>query len=298
MSEHVKTSDVGPGGCEAALLALGRISIVGQPIGEVLEQVARLARGIIPCVEDAAVTLTSSARPHMAVSTGRLGRDLDERQQEAGAGPSLDVAASGGRIVIDGISAETAYPEFAREAALRRVTRSIFLGLTLGTRTVGGLSLYGCHDEPWDDAAVQVATTFAGYAAVAVANAVTLADALDEAAGLRAAAEARTVVEQLHSRDGEHVRHPSVSGTSALVDVCGGGALAAGVALAEVSTTTLWTEYIGLGGSMPLQRLRRYLDGVQAWPEIEHDLAAHALNERLWDAGMNSAVAYADDLTG
>ena len=96
--------------------------------------------------------------------------------------------------------------------------------------------------------------------------------------------------------DCENNRRLSGASRRAVTHVCGGDALAVGIALAGQSAADAWTAYIGLGGSMPLERLRQYLHGDSTWPDIEHDVAAHALNEHLWDIGVGSAVAYADEL--
>ena len=195
MSQSKSFGD-GTNGYAAALLALGRIPLATRPLGEVLEQVARLAKDTIPGVDDASVTLIKDARPHTAAFTGPVAIDLDERQYKAGFGPCLDAAISGDRIVIKDMSAERTYKEFAQAAARQGVTQSISLGLPFGSTTVGGINLYGLHSEPYDDSAVDMATTFAGYAAVALANAAALADAVEEAAGLHAAMETRAVIEQ------------------------------------------------------------------------------------------------------
>lgn len=45
---------------------------------------------------------------------------------------------------------------------------------------MGGLNLYARHEKPFDPSTVELAETFAGYAAIALANAAALADATAE----------------------------------------------------------------------------------------------------------------------
>jgi GAF domain-containing protein len=172
-------------------------TVIGdQPLGAVLERIARLATEEIPGVDEASVTLLKNGKARSAAFTGALAVDLDERQYETGFGPCLDAAVSGATVAVPDMSAETTYAAFAQEAARRGVTHSMSVGLPIGTSTVGGLNLYGLRGDPYGDVAIDGARTFAGVAAIAVANAAALADAVEEAEGLRAAMQTRAVIEQ------------------------------------------------------------------------------------------------------
>ncbi len=80
------------------------------------------------------------------------------------------------------------------------------------------------------------------------------------------------------------------------MDVDGGVALAVGVALTKLSAPAVWARYYGLGGRLSRGRLDAYMAGTELWPDLEHDIACHAVNEALWDSGIGSAVAYAREL--
>jgi GAF domain-containing protein len=179
----------------AAHLALG-VAVAEEPVGAVLERVAVLAKEIIPGVDEASVTLLKNGKPRTIAFTGPLAVHLDERQYERGFGPCLDAAVSGSLITIPDMTAETTYKDFAEVAARQGVTHTLSMGLPIGTRTVGGLNLYGTRSEPYDDSSIELASAFAGYAAIAVANAAALTDAVDEVAGLRTAMQTRAVIEQ------------------------------------------------------------------------------------------------------
>jgi GAF domain-containing protein len=179
----------------AARLALG-LGVAREPVGTVLERVAGLAKDVIPGVDEASVTLIKNGKPRTVAFTGSLAVHLDERQYEQGFGPCLDAAVSGALIIIPDTRSEPTYKDFAETAARQGVTHTLSMGLPIGTSTIGGINLYGSNGEPYDDAAVEVAGTFAGYAAIAVANAAALADALDEVAGMRTAMQTRAVIEQ------------------------------------------------------------------------------------------------------
>jgi GAF domain-containing protein len=158
--------------------------------------VAQLAKDTIPGVDEASVTLMKNAKPRTVAFTGPLAIHLDERQYEDGFGPCLDAAVSGSTIKIPDMAAETTYKDFAQVAVRQGVTHSLSVGLPIGTSTIGGLNLYGLRGDPYDDDSIELAGTFAGYAAIAMTNAAALADAVEETAGLRTAMQTRAVIEQ------------------------------------------------------------------------------------------------------
>jgi GAF domain-containing protein len=179
----------------AVHLALGT-AVAGEPVGRVLERVAVLAKETISGVDEASVTLLKKGKPRTVAFTGPLAVHLDERQYEKGFGPCLDAALTGSLIIIPNTKAETTYADFAQVAARQGVTHTLSIGLPIGTSTIGGLNLYATHGDPYDDVAAELAGAFAGYAAIAVANAAALADAVEEVAGLRTAMQTRAVIEQ------------------------------------------------------------------------------------------------------
>lgn len=58
--------------------------------------------------------------------------------------------------------------------------------------------------------------------------------------------------------------------------------------LSGLTLSDLWGRYLGLGGRLPQTALVGYLDGAAAWPDMEHNVLAQALNENLWDLGLPS----------
>lgn len=58
--------------------------------------------------------------------------------------------------------------------------------------------------------------------------------------------------------------------------------------LGALPLTELWWRYTALGGAQPRSALAAYLAGAAAWPDAEHNVLAHPLNENLWDLGISS----------
>jgi hypothetical protein len=62
--------------------------------------------------------------------------------------------------------------------------------------------------------------------------------------------------------------------------------------MADLTPTQLWWRYIGLTGNRDLEALSDYLGGNKEWPDVEHNILAQTLNERLWDLDCPSLVPH------
>ena len=81
-------------------------------------------------------------------------------------------------------------------AARRGVRHTMSIGLPVQRQTIGALNVYGTDDTPFDEATQELATAFASYAAVAVANAGVYASTATLAANLQRALDSRAVIDQ------------------------------------------------------------------------------------------------------
>ena len=68
--------------------------------------------------------------------------------------------------------------------------------MPLAQRSIGGMNIYRTADTPLSSAVLEHTRLFAGYAAVAVANILSYAEAANEVTHLRIAMESRAVIEQ------------------------------------------------------------------------------------------------------
>jgi hypothetical protein len=75
-----------------------------------------------------------------------------------------------------------------------------------------------------------------------------------------------------------------------------GPALAAGLALSDITIAELWGRCVGLGGALSCVELQAYLAGETTWTAQAHNIAALALNEYFADQGLGPLVAYSFDL--
>jgi GAF domain-containing protein len=184
-------------GVHRALVGLSQIALSADSLDATLRQIAALAKDTIRGVEATSVTMMDNDKARTVVFTSPLAVQLDERQYEMGFGPCLDAAITGQTITLDArATGSSPYPDFA-EIALRAGARHVVsVGMPMNQRVVGGLNIYGSDDLAFAGPAVELAQTFAGYAAVAVFNAARYHDAVDLAAQLQQAMQSRATIEQ------------------------------------------------------------------------------------------------------
>src|SRR5215210_2746562 len=179
-----------------AFAELALMVVDDNPPEPTLRRVAELAKQTLDGVEEVSLTVVEDGRARSVVFTGALAVDLDERQYELGFGPCLDAAKTGQTIVVDTGESDGPYRAFARVANRAGVRHVISVGMPLDQRVIGGMNIYSTADAPVSDAVLEQAQVFAGYAAVAVANVTSHANAVNEATHLRRAMESRAVIEQ------------------------------------------------------------------------------------------------------
>jgi hypothetical protein len=64
---------------------------------------------------------------------------------------------------------------------------------------------------------------------------------------------------------------------------------------AQLSQTELWLRYFELGGMSSSLQLEAFLCGALQPTTHDHDVIAHALNERFVELGGNHPVPYKED---
>jgi GAF domain-containing protein len=179
-----------------AFAQLGQIKLGETDLGGVLDTIAGLAKQTIPGAAEVSVTLLRDRGAYTAAFTGDLAVQLDESQYEAGHGPCLDASRAAAAMSVPDMASETRWPHWARRAREHGVNSSLSIGLPVQDAVTGALNVYAVEPEAFDDDAVVIAQTFAGYAAVALANAHLLDATATLAQQMQAAMESRAVIEQ------------------------------------------------------------------------------------------------------
>ncbi|MET8147812.1 GAF and ANTAR domain-containing protein [Actinoplanes sp. NPDC049668] len=178
-----------------AFAELSLINLSDTDLEGVLHRVAELAKRAVAAVDEASVTLIRVRNAHTAAFTGNLALSLDERQYEGG-GPCLQAAATAATLSVPDLTREQRWPAYVRQALKAGIHSSLSIGLPVHDDVTGALNLYARRPGVFDDEAVVLATTFSGYAAVALANAHAYDATAALARQLRDAMVHRAIIEQ------------------------------------------------------------------------------------------------------
>jgi len=175
---------------------LGRIKLGETDLKGVLDQVAHLAKETIPSAAEVSVTLVDGREARTAAHTGQMALTLDEWQYEQGHGPCLDASAAHTTMSLPDMAAEKRWPGWASRAARGGAGSSLSIGLPIREQLTGALNVYATEAFAFDDDAIVLGQTFAGYAAAAMANAHLFDAQASLAQQMQAAMQSRAVIEQ------------------------------------------------------------------------------------------------------
>jgi len=176
---------------------LGRIPLPESSTQEVLQKVAELSKQVLPGSLEVSVTLLSQDRATTAVYTGKLARDLDESQYGRGYGPCLDAAAGGQLVELRDARTELRWPDYAQACVERGSLSSLSVPLPIQRQVSGALNIYAREAAAFSaEETQQLATRFAAYAAVGVANMKAFEDTRSQAVHLQTAMDSRATIEQ------------------------------------------------------------------------------------------------------
>lgn len=172
--------------------------MLGQkPLNAVLAQVALLASQIVPGADEVSVTVIERGKPRTMAFAGPLSVALDERQYQDGFGPCVDAARTGQTIMIEDTARDVRYPGFSRQAHRAGIHHTLSLALSSAPNMTAALNIYGSGPPgPFDQDAHDIATTVAGYATVAILNAVTYDSAVLQVQQMKVAMGSRAGIEQ------------------------------------------------------------------------------------------------------
>ncbi|MEU4242525.1 GAF and ANTAR domain-containing protein [Actinoplanes sp. NPDC026619] len=179
-----------------AFAELGRFKLSETSLDAALDRVATLAQRALPGAAEVSITLVRDQGPYTAAFTGELALILDERQYEHHRGPCLQAAAEKSTISVPDTATDGRWAGWARRAAEAGAGSVLSVGLPILDDVSGALNIYGRKPGAFADDAGVLAETFAGYAAIALANTHLYHTAAELARHLQAAMDSRAVIEQ------------------------------------------------------------------------------------------------------
>jgi len=175
---------------------LAGVVIVGRELPEVLTEIVRISRSVMPGADATSITLIRDDRAFTAAYDGQIAMDADELQYERGYGPCLDAGRAGELFVVDDMTTEQRWPDYAVHAAQRGVGSSLSVPLPFQGATIGALNNYAVRPRAFGEADIALGEEVAAFVAIAVGNAEAAARATDDVLNMRRAMASRGVIEQ------------------------------------------------------------------------------------------------------
>jgi len=175
---------------------LARVVLVGRDLSEVLSDIIGVARKAMPAVEAASITLIRGDKPFTAAYDGQMAMDADELQYERGYGPCIDAGLSGQTFLIEDMTIEDRWPDYARTVAGHGVGSSLSVPLPFQTATIGALNTYSSQPRAYGEDEQALGHQVATWIAVAVGTADAAAQTGDELRDMHIAMKTRAAIEQ------------------------------------------------------------------------------------------------------
>ena len=182
-------------GLDAGREALRRFLAGDDDLAAMHTKIALIATETVPGCDLASVTMLRAGKPVTPAFTGKVAKVLDEVQYKLGDGPCLAAIRHRGLEHVSTAS-DDRWPEFASAAVDEGVLAAMSIPLGNDEAVVGALNLYSESAPAFDEAARDVACTFADQLGVAVASATLYAESFELAQQLQQAMESRAVIEQ------------------------------------------------------------------------------------------------------
>ena len=190
MSDHPRRQP------QSAFDDLARLTLADHSLESVMTKIAELVKDTVSGVDEASVTLVEDGRAKTVAFTGRLAMSLDERQYERGYGPCLDSIVGGEPVHIGSMRGDARWPDFTAHAVREGVGSSLSIPVPVQREVFAAINAYSTREQGFDESAVELTTTFAAYAGVALANMHLYEAQAKVAEQLQTAMQSRAVIEQ------------------------------------------------------------------------------------------------------
>lgn len=154
----------------AAFDELSRLVVSEHSLGSVMTAIAEVGKKLLPSVAEVSVTFVRGGAAETVASTGDLALLMDERQYDGGVGPCLTAATTGELVEVSDAGSAEQWPLFAAGAREHGVASSLSVPVQLPDPVSGGLNCYSLVPDGFTEADVELASTIAAYAGVALAN--------------------------------------------------------------------------------------------------------------------------------
>jgi GAF domain-containing protein len=196
-SETLPSTATEDGDLRESLAAMSRLATGQLALTDLLTRVAEFAVAAIPGADGAGLTLLEKGHADTIVASTPFVTEVDAIQYGMGEGPCISAALEGRTVRSGELSADEQWPRFGPRVAELGVHSVLSLPLLTPDRTVvGAMNVYAHPKNAFTDHAEHIGELFAVPAAIAVQNALVLAQAKRLAHQLRTALTSRAVIDQ------------------------------------------------------------------------------------------------------
>jgi GAF domain-containing protein len=179
-----------------ALSELVSLMLATPTVGRLLDELARLAAGVVSPPAACGITLRRDNEPITVAASAPLAALVDEDQYGEGDGPCLQSLRTGLVVAVPDLELEHRWGAYPAAALSHGVRSSLSLPLVVNGDHRGALNLYATEPRAFGDPARAHAETFAGRAAAALTVVTRQAQQTQLTQQLRDALASRSVIDQ------------------------------------------------------------------------------------------------------
>jgi GAF domain-containing protein len=188
ISSHAEVSE--------SLTRIAGLLLSEEKLDAILELCVSLTSRTLPNADGVSVTLLREGRFTTAVYSDERTRRVDAWQYATGEGPCLSAATDGTRYLTAELANESRWPRFGEMAAEEGIHSVLAVPFLPNGEPIGTLNIYGSAPDSFSTDDVEVATLFAGQAAIVIANSVAYSSSQTVNKQLRDALESREIIGQ------------------------------------------------------------------------------------------------------
>lgn len=185
------TEDLG-----ASFLEIQDLLSETETFGEFLRDLTELAKRSFRTEVHCSITLVRDGRRETAASSDDVATVADEAQYTEQVGPCLLALARGEEVVVDDLSTEQRFGDYAGKAEALGLRSVVALPMAGSAATLGALNLYAAEPGVFTDGTLTRARVLAAAAAGAVEVARRIVEQAQLNQDLRAAMASRRVIDQ------------------------------------------------------------------------------------------------------
>ncbi|WP_420451806.1 GAF and ANTAR domain-containing protein [Ilumatobacter sp.] len=166
-----------------------------QSISATLTRVSELAVESVLPARFAGITMIVDDRVTTQAFTDPTSPEIDQSQYDSGRGPCIEAFREASAILVESLSSDVRWPEFAQAASAHGVRSTLSLPVMSGDSAVGALNLYSDQEGAFGATDVETGSLFAAQAGVVLSNAQAYWGARLHSEQLRSALESREPID-------------------------------------------------------------------------------------------------------